>query len=63
LKFHVSYSETEIEQQTSSIEYREERIKVLQELKIEESLKSILDNLDKQLSSIKNYQKILKNFY
>jgi hypothetical protein len=54
LKLHISSSETEIDQQTSSIEYHEERIKVFEELKIEEKLKSIFDNLNIQLSSIDN---------
>jgi hypothetical protein len=52
LKLHVSYSETEIDQQTSSIEYHKETIKVLEELNIKEKLNSILENLSDQLSSI-----------
>jgi hypothetical protein len=49
-----SSSELEITDDVSFIENFEERIKSIEELKIEEKLNGILDNLNNQLSSIEN---------
>jgi hypothetical protein len=47
-----SFSELQITGDVSFIENFENRIKSIEELKIEKNLKSILDNLEDQLSSI-----------